>query len=94
MSERIHAMQEAHNQVHVLKIWPEHYVEVVAGRKTFEIRKDDRGGFHVGDVLFLHEWDPTTEKYTGRRYGCVATYVLSGGQFGLAEGYVAMAIAP
>jgi hypothetical protein len=94
MNERTLAMQESHNQVHVLKIWPEHYIQVLAEVKTFEIRRDDRGGFHVGDILFLHEWDPVAEKYTGRRCSRVVTYVLPGGQFGLAEGYVAMAIAP
>jgi hypothetical protein len=92
MDERITAMQESHNQTHALKVWPQFWDDLEAERKTFEIRRDDRGGFHVGDILFLYEWDPVTEKYTGRQTSRVITYVLTGGQFGLAEGYVAMAI--
>lgn len=79
---------------HVLKTWPEYYREIVACRKTFEIRADDRGGFLVGDVLDLHEYQPVSRRYTGRSCRRVVTYVLPGGQFGLAGGYVCMALIP
>jgi hypothetical protein len=78
---------------HDLKTWPEHYREVAAGRKTFEIRKDDRGGFRVGDVLVLREYQPVSRRYTGRSCRRVVTHVLPGGQFGLAEGFVCMSLA-
>lgn len=92
MGERIQAMQQSHNQVHVLKSWPEYWESVDSERKTCELRKDDRGGFHEGDVLFLVEWDPDTKRYTGRRCGRVITHVLPGGQFGLAKGYACLSL--
>lgn len=51
--------------VHNLKIWPEFYAEIVAGRKNFELRKNDRN-YAPGDELILQEWEPKTETYTGR----------------------------
>ena len=51
--------------IHQLKCWPEFYEAISDGRKTFEIRKNDRG-FHTDDVLVLEEWDPFTEQYSGR----------------------------
>lgn len=47
---------------------PEFFRAVTDGRKTFELRKDDRG-FSVGDHLVLAEWDG--EDFTGREYGCM-----------------------
>lgn len=44
-------------KTHELKILPDHYREVAAGRKTYEVRRNDRG-FEVGDVLHLLEWSP------------------------------------
>lgn len=43
---------------HELKIWPMYYEAVIDGRKKFELRKDDRGGYKVGDTLKLREWSP------------------------------------
>lgn len=40
---------------HDLKIWPEHYRNVKAGTKTFEIRRNDRG-YQKGDYVELHYW--------------------------------------
>lgn len=72
--------------VHKLKTWPEFFNQVLAGRKTGELRKDDRG-FEADDVIYLEEWDPETEEYTGRWVRFLATSVLKGGQFGLKKGY-------
>ena len=44
---------------HELKTDPQVFDDVVSGRKTFEIRKDDRG-FEVGDLLKLRK-----TKHTG-----------------------------
>jgi len=47
------------------KTWPELFGEIVAGRKTFDLRIND---FEIadGDTLVLEEWDPKTKLYTGR----------------------------
>lgn len=42
---------------HELKTWPEYFKEVKSGRKTFEVRKNDRD-FCEGDILHLNEWEP------------------------------------
>jgi Domain of unknown function (DUF3850) len=75
---------------HELKVWPEYFEALVEGRKTFELRKDDRG-FAVGDVLDLREWKPETEQYTGWSETFDVTYILRDTEH-LAPGYVAMGI--
>jgi len=44
---------------HLIKISPEHYNNVLAGTKTFEIRENDRA-YQKGDLVTLHyfprEW--------------------------------------
>jgi hypothetical protein len=62
--------------IHELKTWPDYFVHVLDGSKTFEYRRDDRG-LKVGDVLHLREWEPTFEKYTGREVYRRVTYMLS-----------------
>lgn len=37
-------------KIHELKILPVYYSAILQGRKTFELRKDDRG-FEVGDLI-------------------------------------------
>ncbi len=49
---------------HELKTWPEFFSALVSGEKTAEIRKDDRP-FAVGDILWLREWCPKINRYTG-----------------------------
>lgn len=51
---------------HNLKTWPEYFQAVIDGKKTFEIRKNDRD-FKVGNELLLQEYDPEQETYTGRQ---------------------------
>lgn len=46
--------------VHELKIWPQYFQAVVDGRKTFEVRTNDRP-FQFGHTVVLKEWDPTRE---------------------------------
>jgi len=54
-------------KVHELKSWPAEFAAVAEGRKTFEIRKDDRG-FEPGDIVVLREYLPG-ESMTGRSCG-------------------------
>ncbi|MBE5507120.1 hypothetical protein E3G54_004451 [Mycobacteroides abscessus] len=77
-------------QRHELKVWPEYYAAIDAGKKTLELRKDDRG-FQVGDSLLLREFDPKTGIY-GESCERVVTHIVQGGHFGIADGYVAMSI--
>ena len=77
-------------RTHWLKIWPEFYREVKAGRKTFEVRCDDRG-FMVDDKLILKEYDPAgcagAGEYTDREIEKTVTYKMYGGKHGLDPNY-------
>lgn len=61
-------------RAHELKTWPEYFEAVDSGRKTFELRKNDRD-FKVGDTLRLREYEPGPDRYTGRECTRVVTYV-------------------
>ena len=75
---------------HTLKCWPPFFEDVIEGRKTFELRKNDRG-YRVGDVLDLREWTGTG--YSGRRFAVEITYLLEGAQqFGLMDGFVVLGL--
>ena len=85
---------------HELKCWPEPFAALSDGRKRFEVRQDDRG-FAVGDVLVLHEWDPTERDFIRdsdrKRLAplCMrVTYILYGGRFGLPENMCVMSLEP
>lgn len=77
---------------HQLKCRADYYEAVRTGKKTFEIRKNDRN-YKVGDTLTLRPWD-------GKHFGigyirCEVAYILFGGPVGfppLQSGYVAMGI--
>lgn len=86
-----HAGRSEVSAPHGLKTWPKFFGAVMAGVKTFEVRKDDRG-FAVGDTLRLEEWDPETGEYTGSLLLKHVTYVLPGGQFGIEPGYVVLGL--
>ena len=63
---------------HELKCWPSFFQAVWDGRKTFEIRKDDRG-FQAEDTVTLLEYEPGTwpknPGLTGRKIGARIGYV-------------------
>lgn len=81
--------------VHSLKTWPLYFAAIVSGEKTFEVRKADRD-FQVGDTLLLREFrlldDTGKGEYTGRKVYKQVSYVLTGGQFGIEEGYCVLGI--
>lgn len=60
--------------IHALKILPEYFEAVRNGRKTFELRNNDRD-FRVGDYLALNEWDG--DHYTGRTELVEVTYMMN-----------------
>ena len=75
---------------HTLKTWPEYFRAIKDGRKTFEIRKNDRN-FQVGDTLLLQEYMPDEGEFTGRDILVAVNYILDGFS-GLQDGYVAIGI--
>lgn len=76
--------------IHELKIFPEYYRAVLERRKTFEVRKNDRD-FKVGDAVALREYDPYTDKYTGRIWYGDITYILDNDLY-CKKGFVIMSI--
>lgn len=73
-------------EVHELKCLPEYYEAALLGKKSFELRKDDRK-FKVGDLVLLREYD--NGYYTGRTLGYrTIVYILRNcEEHGLKEGY-------
>ena len=77
--------------IHALKILPGYFEDVISGKKTFEIRKNDRD-YQVGDLLALNEWD---NQYTGRFCLVKIDYILSDKICPFVkEDYVVMSIKP
>ncbi|WP_157456406.1 DUF3850 domain-containing protein [Carnobacterium maltaromaticum] len=74
--------------IHELKIAPCYYEEVIAYRKTFEIRKNDRN-FQVGDRVLLNEY--VDGIYTGNSMLFKITYITDYGQI---NGYCVFSIYP
>ncbi len=73
---------------HELKCWPKFYEFIADGSKTFEIRENDRG-FQVGDILYLREWNPVMEAYTGRDCRREVSYTTDYAQ---GKGYIVMGL--
>lgn len=76
--------------IHELKILPEYFEAVFMGRKTFEIRQNDRG-FKVGDFVELYEYE-LSKGFTGRKLTRQITYIFEGGQYGLSPGFVCLSL--
>ena len=79
---------------HQLKIEQQYFIHILEGKKTFEIRKNDRD-FQVGDKIgFLplesDEYDYTTCEYIHFNYEI--TYIHQG--FGVCQSYVILGIKP
>jgi len=75
---------------HDLKCWPEFFRAMEAGRKPFEFRRDDRG-FEEGDVLVLREYDPATDRTSGRQLTATVDLIFRECP-GLPAGYVIMSL--
>ena len=75
------------------KILPKYFEEVINGKKTFELRKDE-DNILPGDILILHEWS-SDKGYSGRKAIMHVSYVLRNcPEYGLAEGYCIIAMQP
>lgn len=78
--------------IHELKILPIYFEEVIEGRKSFEVRKNDRN-FKVGDMLALNEYDAEKKEYTGNSCLVYVDYILKDENY-CKNGFVIMAIKP
>ena len=85
--------------LHKLKTEPTYFSAVLRGDKTFEIRKNDRN-FRLNDEVLLEEFIPKNyyeddkeEEYSGKIIHRRISYVLTGGKFGLENGYVILGLA-
>lgn len=72
-------------QIHYVKTNSEFYQLCVKGVKTFELRKNDRD-YKAGDIFVSQEYNPETQKFTGRNTRSKIDYVLEGFA-GLEPGY-------
>jgi hypothetical protein len=75
--------------IHELKTWPAFFRATWDGRKTFDIRLNDRD-FEVGDSLLLREYDPEDNTYTGRSVMRRVVYITEWNQ---KLGYIVMGLA-
>lgn len=96
----VQAAAGATGRTHELKTDPDVFQAVWDGRKTFEIRRDDReGGFQVGDALDLRETKFSGAQmhmglpliYTGRRLTKIVSHRLTG--YGLSDHWVCLSFA-
>jgi len=77
--------------VHDLKTHPKPFSQVWDRIKPFEIRKNDRN-YEIGDILFLREYDPKEDTYSGRIVVARVTIVYKGPKWGIQSGYCVLGI--
>lgn len=82
---------KALKRTHNLKTWPEPFQAVLDGRKTHEIRVNDRD-YKAGDRLCLQEYLPEDSRFTGREIVLDVPYVTPGGNWGLPAEICVMSI--
>lgn len=85
---------------HYLKTLPKYFKEIESGKKTFEVRKNDRD-YKEYDILHLQEHTPCTltedgallchQHYTGREIIKEVGYLLDDPEY-CKEGYVIMGL--
>ena len=82
-------------KVHELKSDPGFFKDVASGRKSFEIRQNDRG-YETGDFLYLREttyigyqikYNQAPLQYTGRSTMVKVVYIMHGPRYGLIDGW-------
>jgi hypothetical protein len=75
--ERRGAAYAADVTIHHLKCWPEFFQAILEGRKTHDLRRTDDRTFRTHDLIQLREFDPRTERYSGREQSVEITYITS-----------------
>lgn len=90
-------------KTHYVKTLDRYFTDVITDRKRFEVRLNDRD-YQVGDLLRQHRYGADGLGRVGYLNGsCLApsqkeaewvehqiSYILSGGQFGLEDGFIVM----
>src|SRR2546427_74726 len=62
---------------HAVKSWPHLFEAALTGAKTHDLRRAEERDYRVGDILRLQEFDPDTQRYTGRELRVRITYITS-----------------
>lgn len=75
---------------HKIKIAPSYFAEVLTGRKTFEVRQNDRN-YKNGDIVILQEYDTNRHTYTGREITKQITYILDSPEY-CKDGFIIFSI--
>ncbi|WP_373220903.1 ParB/RepB/Spo0J family partition protein [Mediterraneibacter gnavus] len=86
--EQLPSQTEREVKTHEVKLASMFYDDVASGKKTFELRKNDRG-YKVGDILHMLEFK--NGKHTGRTIKADIVYMLEE-YTGLAEDYCILGI--
>lgn len=76
--------------MHELKLVQPYFEAVSAGKKNFEVRRNDRD-FQVGDTLILKEFRTISGTYTGKQLERTIVYLLDHPDY-VKPGMVIMAI--
>lgn len=79
--------QQSGQKVHIIRLGASFFDDVRSGRKSFELRKNDRG-YKQGDILEMMEF--ADGRNTGRSVRVLVTYILED-YTGLEDGYCIMA---
>ena len=80
-------------KVHKIKIWQKFADQIASGKKTFEIRKNDRcykRGDYIEFQVVTNDKTPQIIEHALNNLVFEITYVIAG--FGLEEGYVVFSI--
>lgn len=78
-------------KTHELKCWLRYFEAIVHGKKTFDLRYNDRD-YRIGDTLILREYDNDKKEYTRRQTRVRVTDTFA--DFGLISGWIAISIEP
>lgn len=80
------------SKLHHLKCVDPYFTDVWEGRKTFEIRRNDRD-YQIGDVVILQRYDPRLSTWLSGVIVAKVGYVLEHAEaFGVAKGYVVLSL--
>jgi hypothetical protein len=95
LAARFEAKREGFVPDHEFKSHPSVFWPAARGEKTFEYRRDDRGGYEVGQTVRLRCYLPLSGAYIDtppldRRI----TNILRGGEFELPKGFCILSLAP